>query len=275
MPAWPPGASRSITIVRRRSDALCTAAASPAGPRTDDHRVVLRGVRLGVELEQLGDPAQLRPHDGLAVDDADHRAVSLGRQRAAPLLDRIVRVRLEPGERDLVAVEEAPQVGARSVPAIADDDRPRRRWLRGDARQPARAAHPVACERPDGLDEPRLLGGDRVVVVRLDAHHARRLRCTESDREHGAERDRHLAEEVAGVALADDARDAVDELDRLDAALEQGEERAPSPSCAAYSPGARLMSADVRASRSRLSGLRAAKYGTRSTSSGVTIGTRR
>ena len=31
-PAWPPGASRSITIVRRPSDAPYTAAASPAGP---------------------------------------------------------------------------------------------------------------------------------------------------------------------------------------------------------------------------------------------------
>ncbi len=40
-----------------------------------------------------------------------------------------------------------------------------------------------------------------------------------------AERDRHLAEEVARVALADDALDPVDELDRLDPALEHREER--------------------------------------------------
>ena len=41
-----------------------------------------------------------------------------------------------------------------------------------------------------------------------------------------AERDRHLAEDVPRAALADDALDPVDELDRLDAALEHGEERA-------------------------------------------------
>jgi hypothetical protein len=43
--------------------------------------------------------------------------------------------------------------------------------------------------------------------------------------EHSAERDRHLAEDVAAAALADDALDSVDELDRLDATLEHGEER--------------------------------------------------
>ena len=43
------------------------------------------------------------------------------------------RVGREPRERDLVAVEEAPQVGARGVPALPDDDRPRRRRLRSDA----------------------------------------------------------------------------------------------------------------------------------------------
>jgi hypothetical protein len=94
--------------VRRRSDALCTAAAKPAGAGPDDHRVVRGGGRLGVEAEQLGDPPQLRPDDGLAVDDPNHRAISLRRQRSAPLLDRIRLVRLKPGERDLVAVEEAP-----------------------------------------------------------------------------------------------------------------------------------------------------------------------
>jgi hypothetical protein len=143
--------------------------------RADDHRVVLGRVRLGVEIEQLGDSPWLRAHDGLAVDDADHRAVGLGWQRAAPLLDRVVRVGLEPGERDLVAVEEAPQLGARGVPAVAHDDRPRRRRLRGDARESARPAHTVPGERSDGFDELRLLSGDRVVVVRLDPHHPRRL----------------------------------------------------------------------------------------------------
>ena len=40
-PAWPPGASRSTTIVRRPSEAPYTAAARPGGPGSDDDRVVL------------------------------------------------------------------------------------------------------------------------------------------------------------------------------------------------------------------------------------------
>src|SRR5207248_9676341 len=44
-------------------------------------------------------------------------------------------------------------------------------------------------------------------------------------REDGAEHERHLTEDVAGMALADRALDAVDPLDRLDASLEEGEER--------------------------------------------------
>src|SRR3712207_7702500 len=41
----------------------------------DDHRVVLRGLGLGAEAEELGHPAGVRPHDGLAVDDPDRRQV--------------------------------------------------------------------------------------------------------------------------------------------------------------------------------------------------------
>ena len=65
-----------------------------------------------------------------------------------------------------------------------------------------------------------------MVVVRLDAQDTRLLGGAEADREERPERDRHLAEEVADLALADYARDAVDELDRLDLAVEHREERA-------------------------------------------------
>ena len=64
-----------------------------------------------------------------------------------------------------------------------------------------------------------------MVVVRLDPHDARRLGRPEADREDRPEHDRHLAEDVAGLPLADDALDPVDELDRLDPTLEHGEER--------------------------------------------------
>ena len=64
-----------------------------------------------------------------------------------------------------------------------------------------------------------------MVVVRLDSHHPRRLGCPEADREDRAQGDRHLAEQVPGLAGADDARDAVDHPRRLDLSLEHGEER--------------------------------------------------
>ena len=63
-----------------------------------------------------------------------------------------------------------------------------------------------------------------MVVAGLDTHDPRLLCRTKADGEHRAERDRHLAEDVPGKALADDAVDPVDELDRLDATLEHGEE---------------------------------------------------
>ena len=116
-------------------------------------------------------------------------------------------VRREPRERDLVAVEEAPQLGARAVPAT------RRRRSRAAAAAPRRAlqpARPPIRSRGELADLLADLGrdrGDRVVVVRLDPHHARRLGGPEADREDGAERDRHLAEDVARLALADDALD--------------------------------------------------------------------
>ena len=68
-------------------------------------------------------------------------------------------------------------------------------------------------------------GCDGVVVLRLDPQHARLLGRAEPDGEHGPERQRHLAEDVAGRASADDSLDSVDALDRLDATLEHGEER--------------------------------------------------
>ena len=52
-----------------------------------------------------------------------------------------------------------------------------------------------------------------------------RLRGAEADGEDRAEHDRDLAEDLAGIAHADDALDAVGLLDRLDAALEDGEQR--------------------------------------------------
>ena len=66
---------------------------------------------------------------------------------------------------------------------------------------------------------------DRVVIVGLDPHDARLLRGPEPDREDGAEDYRDLTEDVSRVPLPDDALDPVDELHRLDPALQDCKER--------------------------------------------------
>jgi hypothetical protein len=147
-------------------------------------------------------------------------------QRAVPVVGRTRIVRRDPAKRDLVAVEEVPEVRAPSVPSLSDDDRAWRRRLCGEALEAAEPAHPVRREAADFLGELRRRRRYRVVVVRIDPHDARRLGSAEADGEHRAESDRHLAEDLAGMADADRPGDAVDMLDRLDLAGEHREQRA-------------------------------------------------
>ena len=110
-------------------------------PRADDHRVVLRGRRLGRDLEKLGHAPKLRSHRGRAR----RRAPRGGRSSAGSAPDHCVRfgehVRLEPPEADLVAVEEAPQLRTGGVPSS------------GRARSPEPAR--VRMRGPAGLWAPR------------------------------------------------------------------------------------------------------------------------
>ena len=222
VPAWPPGASRSTTMVRSPSDAPYTAAARPAGPAPTITVSYSAQRGLGAQPEQLGHAAHPRLDHRLAVDDADHRAVVVGRQRAAPQLLGVGRVRGDPAERDLVAVEEPAELGAGRIPARADDDRPRRGLVGGD---PLQAADPVARHLAE-LDAHLGRDGDHGVVVRGgDPHHPGRLGCPEAEREGRAERDRYLADQVAGLPAADDPLDPVDQRDRLQLALEHRVQR--------------------------------------------------
>ena len=109
---------------------------------------------------------------------------------------------------------------------MADHDGPRRQRVGREALEPAQPGHPVRREPADLLGDVGDLRRDRVVVAGLEAHHARRLGGAEADREDRAQGDRHLAEDLAGVAHADDPRDPVGVLDRLDPALEHREEGA-------------------------------------------------
>ena len=127
----------------------------PRGAGADDHGVVLRRLRLGLDLEQLGDAAQLRPHHRLAVDDPESGVVALDRQVAPPLRGLLRDVGLQPPEGDLVAVEEAAQLRAVAVPAVAEHDRARTLGRGGEALQAAGAADAVGGELADVLGDRR------------------------------------------------------------------------------------------------------------------------
>ena len=147
-PAWPPGAS---LLDDDRPQALRGSVHGGGqarwGPRRRS-RCRTRGRRLGAEAEQLRHAAVL---------SADHvlpstTRIAAGPPRPAGAAPRglgIRRVGREPPERDLIAVEEAPQLGAGRVPAMSHDDRPRGRRLGRDPLQPARSAHPVRGEPAD------------------------------------------------------------------------------------------------------------------------------
>jgi hypothetical protein len=109
---------------------------------------------------------------------------------------------------------------------MAKDDRARRWWLGRETLQASRAADSMACEPTDLLADLRRNRRNGVVVARRDSHHPRLLGRSKSDRKHRPERDRHLPEDVSREARADDALDPVNERNRLDATLEQAEERA-------------------------------------------------
>jgi hypothetical protein len=109
---------------------------------------------------------------------------------------------------------------------VSEHEDARRRRLGGDSLQPARPAHPVAREPTHLLRDLGRHRCHRVVVGRLDTHDPRRLGGAKPNREQRPERDRNLAEDVAGMSLADDAVDAVDDLYCLDPTLEEREQRA-------------------------------------------------
>ena len=156
----------------------------------------------------------------------DHGQVVLGRRRPARPFACTGSSGLEPLEGNLVALEEPQQLRARRLRPVSDDHRARRRRLRRQTLQPARSAHPVTREPADLLRNTGRNGGDGVKVLRLEPGDARFRRGAESGGKHRPERDRDLAEDLAGAPVADDALDSVDELRRLDVTLEQREERA-------------------------------------------------
>ena len=219
---------RRLSLDRDRPQALRRAVDGRGQARrscTDNHRVVLGRPCLRAKAEQLGQPAKAGPLDGRAVDDANDENILRRRNGCAPPVASIRRVWIYPVEADLVAIEEAPHLPAVRVPAVPEHNRPGWWGLRGQTLEAAGPADALPRELADLLRDVRMNCRDRVVIVGLDPHNARLLGSPEPDREDGAEDYRDLTEDVSRVPLPDDALDPVDELHRLDPALQDCEER--------------------------------------------------
>ena len=128
-------------------------------------------------------------------------------------------------------------------------DRARRRPVGCEALKAARSRDPLTRQRAHGCCDAWCDCGDRVILVRLDSHNPRRLGGPKPDRELRPEGDRDLAEDVARLALADNAVDAVDRLHRLDSSLEEPEEGAVvTLACGVFA----LYKAEIRSGPSNL-----------------------
>ena len=156
----------------------------------------------------------------------DRRPILLRGKWAVPVGDELGLVGRDPLERDLVAIEEVPELGARRIPALPDHHRARRRRCGGEPGQASWPPDPVPGKLADLDRHARSGGSDGVVVVGREPHHARRLGSAKPDGKHGSERDRHLAEHIARLPYADHGLDPVRGLDGLDSPFEQPEQGA-------------------------------------------------
>ena len=108
-----------------------------------------RAVGLGRQPQQLGHPPQLRADDRLAVDDPDGRAGPRPPAAARPSCSAASGAS---GAIHLNVIwlrsRKCRSSVQRRVPAMADDDRPRRGRLGREALEAARAAHPVRGQSP-------------------------------------------------------------------------------------------------------------------------------
>ena len=225
VPAWPPGASRSMTMVRRPSEAPYTAAARPDGPApttTVSYSAAAASVpspRSSATRRSWGLTTVLPPSKRMTGQSPSsgsgppHCSAASGASGVTQRYEIWLRSRKW-----------------RSSAHCASARCRTRRRAAGAARRrcPAgRAARPCGrprARRPRG--HVRRHRGDRVVVARLQPHDARRLRRAEPDRERGADA-RSAPRRRCRRARARPTTLSIPStrLDRLDAALEQGEER--------------------------------------------------
>ena len=123
----------------------------------DDHRVVLGRLRArcrGRAARRPGEAAAARP--SCRRRPGSRAGLPLGRERAAPLLGRVV-ARRAVTQLNVIWLRSRKRRSSEHCAShrCADDGRARRRRRRGEPLQAPRAAHPVARELADLLRRPR------------------------------------------------------------------------------------------------------------------------
>jgi hypothetical protein len=221
VPAWPPGASRSITSVRRPSEAPYTAAASPAGPPP------ITTASYSASRGRVCRPSRSASVRRVGRDNS----VSSARRTAGRLATAGSSPRQAPpalgasGRTQSCAIwlraRKAAQRAAGRIPAVAADGDLGLGCLRRHALQ---AADALARQRTELLGDLGRRRGDGEILVRLDAHHARRIGGAIGARKRRREGQRHLAEDRAGQAPAERALDAVELLHHLELSRQHREE---------------------------------------------------
>ena len=190
-----------------------------------------------MQAEVLREVARRGAHQQRPVGQLQGRAVLIRRSWAGPARGEVGCVERDPLVADLVAREEVAQRTACGVPAVTGHRDPRLGRFGRDALQPAYA---FARELPDLHRNSRRYGGDGVVLLRIDAHDARGLRCAIAADERRAEDHRHFAEDAARSAPTQAPFDAVDHPDDLDLPGEHRIKRAISSLGDSELPGAQM-----------------------------------
>ena len=174
VPAWPPGASRSTTIVRSPSDAPYTAAARPAGPPP------MITVSYSVAARRCLQAERARPGRAPSVERAPCRrpGAAPGNRSSVgggsgPARRQLGRVGRQPVEWKSGCARGTGATSRRRRPSGADHHHARLGRLGRDALQPSDAARAPA--RPPSRRRPATTPRRRSTAG-VDAQHARRLR---------------------------------------------------------------------------------------------------
>ena len=195
-------------------------------PTADNGDIVFGSACAGLKAEAICEIAHFGPLDDRSVREPHHGTIVGRWTRSGPIRRQFRRIRRQPIERNLVARQKPTQVAASGIPAVTDQCHARLMRFGGDALEPS---YSLARERADLLGDVLRHCRDRVILLNIDSHHARRFGGAISPWKRRAKGNRHLTKNGARDAPAEPAFDPVDRFDDLDLAGENSKERALSP----------------------------------------------